>query len=462
MSCYVLNNISLRSWWLVPYAFVQDGSDIMHHLSEEQFSLLKRCDGKTEIEDSEILRSLLYIGIIREAKDGEVTESFRMARAYENRYVPNMALVFTTYCNFNCIHCYEAADNEIIRQQMDFDKCMHVIDEAESCGILNFKITGGEPMMHPHFLDIVQYIYEKGMRIRCIYTNGYFITKEMLDKLQKIDPGLELNISYDGAGFHDWMRGREGAEKGLLEKIKLCVEYGFPVRIATNVNRVNLPALRETLDKMEAMGARELRVLRTSESPRWQHNAGDATMPMEEYYDEMVELCRYYATKERSITLNMWQFARLVSMNKTYSLTAVSCPTSEYSPHRPICSTARSYITVMPDGRIYPCTPSSGVYLSKNETFENVFETGLQPILQESKYLAFNCAGAQRVAEYDKKCASCKFFRQCLGGCRVSAWELNNHRFAHDNFKCAFFENRYDLKLKKALPGYTCLIPVEG
>ena len=233
------------------------------------------------------------------------------------------------------------------------------------------------------------------------------------------------------------------------------------VRIATNVNRVNLPALHETLDKMEALGIWELRVLRTSESPRWQHNAGDTTMPMNEYYDEMVELCRYYASKERSMTLNMWQFARVSSKDKTYSLTAVSCPSSEYSPYRPSCSTARSYITIMPDGSIYPCTPSSGVYLAHNETFENAFETGLKDILQESRYLTANCTGAHRIAEYDSKCGSCKFFRQCLGGCRVSALELNNSLLAHDDFKCSFFENRYDLKLKDALEGYNCLIPVD-
>ena len=183
MGRYVLNQIRLCSWWLLPYAFLREGAERPTRVGEEEFELLRQCDGLTGLSDSPLLQSLLDRGLIRPAEEGETLDRGQMLRSYDNRFVPNLALVITTHCNFNCLHCYEAADNEIVRREMSLSDCRRLIDEASDCGVLRFKITGGEPMMHRHFFDIVQYVYEKGMSVRCIYTNGYFITPEKLDKL---------------------------------------------------------------------------------------------------------------------------------------------------------------------------------------------------------------------------------------------------------------------------------------
>ena len=462
MSRYVLmNQIRLRSWWLIPYAFLRDGDDHPTRLGEEEFNLLRQCDGRTEHTDSALLDSLLRRGLIRSAENGEVTESFRLPRVYDNRFVPSLALTITTYCNFNCLHCYEAADNEIVRHEMSLADCRRIIDEAADCGILRFKITGGEPMMHRHFLDIVQYVYEKGMSVRCIYTNGYFITPDKLERLREIDQQMQINVSYDGAGFHDWMRGKPGAEKDLLEKIRLCVTYGFPVRVSTNLNRVNLPSLYETTDTMEALGVEELRVIRTSETPRWLHHAGDTTLPLEEYFEILIGLCARYASKDRRMKLNLWQFAVIFPESRAYSMMPVACSSADYSPSMPPCATARDYITVLPDGSVFPCSPSSGVYMAHHVTFENALKSGLKPILQDSRYLSVSCLCAHRIAEHDPKCGVCRYFRQCLGGCRVLALALNHDILSHDPSKCVFFENRYDLRLKEALSDYRCLNEVD-
>ena len=49
------------------------------------------------------------------------------------------------------------------------------LDEARECGVNAFTITGGEPMLHRNFMDILTGIYERGMYVEEINTNGYFL-----------------------------------------------------------------------------------------------------------------------------------------------------------------------------------------------------------------------------------------------------------------------------------------------
>ena len=66
---YILNErIALRSWWRVPYAYYVKGVVAARKLTREEFELLSRCDGHSEIEESELLTSLLERGLSLNAK----------------------------------------------------------------------------------------------------------------------------------------------------------------------------------------------------------------------------------------------------------------------------------------------------------------------------------------------------------------------------------------------------------
>ncbi len=464
MGRYILNNIAIRSWWLAPYTYVEGIGEERRHerrLTREEFELLKRCDGEADIPGSELLDSLLERKLLRKAADGEKTDPFLLHRSYDNRLVPCMALYVTERCNFNCLHCYEAVSNERPRREISLEDCRRILSEARECGVQNVTIIGGEPFMHKGLMDIIRCVYENEMTIDRIYTNGFFITEAFLDELRTIDQHILFNVSYDGAGFHDWMRNFKGAEKDLIKKISIAVNKGYRVRAAMTLNRVNRSAAWETLLQMEEIGVHEMRVIRTAESPRWLMNAGDACMSFEEYYDDLTELCRKYAEADRKIILNAFHFAKVIPWAKVYEMAPVKCAASDYKPGMVSCTHARESITVLPDGEVFPCPPSVGEYQAAGLAFGNVLKQGLESMLQDSPYLSFVCRGVHTIRENDSKCASCPYFPQCQGGCRLFAERLSGSTFAHDPSKCAFYENRYDLKIEEALKGYRCLQKVE-
>jgi len=461
---YVLNNIALRSWWLVPRAIIRGIGEehrFANSVSQEEFELLKACDGKTALPPSDVLSGLEQRKLIRPAKEGEETEEFLKHRTYQNRYVPNMGINITERCNFNCLHCYEAVDNQIPRHEMSLERCQSLLKEAKECGIQNIKITGGEPLIHKDFLEIFKCVYENEMTVDRINTNAFFITEELLDEIRAVDQNILFNVSYDGAGFHDWMRNKKGAEKDLLSKIRLLVEKGFSVRAAMTVNRVNQGAAEETMNKMEELGVQEFRLIRTSEVPRWVLNAKDACLTPKEYYDFSVNLLRKYAREDHRIILNIFHVAKANPRTKNLCIPMIRGAVKDFSPDICLCGNARENITVTPTGAVFPCTPSPGTYAAAGFDFGNVFRDGLKSLLQSSKYLSFVCKGVHAISEHDPKCAACKYFKQCMGGCRLFAFGLTGDILSHDPIRCLFFDERYDKKITEVMPGYHLVIPVE-
>ena len=62
------------------------------------------------------------------------------------------------------------------------------------------------------------------------------------------------------------------------------------------------------------------------------------------------------------------------------------------------------------------------------------------------------------------KCANCKYFKACTGGCPALGLLYSNKDFDYfheDITKCYFFENGYYEKVKEELSSYKLLNPLD-
>ena len=85
-------------------------------------------------------------------------------------------------------------------------QAFNLIDQMKECGVLCVDITGGEPLVRKDFLQLVDRILSHKMVIRQIYTNGWMLNERMLEEFERREFKPEINISFDGVGWHDWMR----------------------------------------------------------------------------------------------------------------------------------------------------------------------------------------------------------------------------------------------------------------
>lgn len=462
---YILNpNIALRSWWRVPYAFYIKGRRDAQGLKKEQFDLLRLCDGEHEFTTHELMdiKPLVISGLAMPAEHGERLTEWQRHRDCDNRYFPSLSWMITGRCNFNCLHCFNAADNSPLMSEFSWDEARKLIEEAEGCGINAFTITGGEPMLHRHFLDIIQAIYDHGMYVCELNTNGHFITVDLLQKLKAIDGNIRIKISFDGIGHHDWLRNRAGAEQEALAAIRACIEAGFFVQAQTNVHRGNLDTLLQTAEMLDGMGVEHMRIIRTTEAPRWVQNAGDATLGIGEYYDSMIDFMQAYTAKEHAMSIDIWQVAQLYPKSHSFRARPVECAEGEYRDTFPVCRGNRGMVSVDADGNVVPCHQMSGYYAAHGWKLGNVKEQGLQPLLQQGKYIDEVCTTLADLKEHNSDCANCQYFKYCAGGCRAIALAFTGDKLGTDSAKCKFFKQGYYDKLVQALSGWRNAAPVFG
>lgn len=461
---YILSpNIALRSWRLVPYAFFVKGCNFATGLKKEEFELLLSCDGQTDLPLSDLLLSLAQRGLIRHAGKNETLTPWQQLKVCANRYVPQMNFQITAKCNYNCVHCFNASDNAPLLSEMPYEDVLALLDEAQACGVNAITITGGEPMMHRHFMAIMHAIYERDMFVFDFNTNGYFLTQETLDEFRAMGCDPLMKISFDGIGYHDWMRGRKGAEEDALRAIRLCVDNGFRVKVQYNINKRNLPTLTESIDMLDAMGVREIRLIRTTPAPRWEQNAAGQTFDIGEYYDLALETVKNYTAKPHQADLVIWQAIELYPQEKTYQLKPVKETPVKFRESLPICSSVRGMVAVGANGNVYPCMQMSGWFDGHGIVLGNVKRDGLAAILTEGDYLNFSCQTVKDRITHNGKCGRCPYLKYCFGGCPALAilGSEEGDPLAPDPFKCFFYENGYYDKFISALPGWENLTLME-
>jgi radical SAM protein with 4Fe4S-binding SPASM domain len=137
-------------------------------------------------------------------------------------------------------------------QEMSLEELKKVIDDVAFFKP-NITLFGGEPLLHRHAVDLIDYIKNKDLHCLMI-TNGSLLNTHG-GKL--IESGIdELNVSIDGAGqLHDKIRGMAGLydkiSAGLKEIASLKKEKKIKkplINLQCTINRYNYTFLDQMLD----------------------------------------------------------------------------------------------------------------------------------------------------------------------------------------------------------------------
>lgn len=170
-------------------------------------------------------------------------------------------LYLTNSCNLRCRHCWitpkfedgapgagEAVPVELLRD---------AVREAGPLGLSRAKLTGGEPLLHPGLVEIVDLLTAEGLHMD-METNGTLLTAELARHFkEKTNLGF-ISISLDGvdAATHDRFRGVPGAYDAALKGLAHLRDAGYTnTQIIMSVHRGNLGHLEALLALAVERGA---------------------------------------------------------------------------------------------------------------------------------------------------------------------------------------------------------------
>jgi MoaA/NifB/PqqE/SkfB family radical SAM enzyme len=165
-------------------------------------------------------------------------------------------------CNNHCTFCLDSnAHDGTMRANMDIKV---QIVEGKKRGAERLILSGGEPTMHPNFLDFVRLGKRAGYRKVQTVTNGrMFRYPEFLDTAA--NNGLdEITFSLHGhtAKLHDALVGTPGAFEEETAGLKAALASGrFIVNVDIVINKQNVRHLPEMLETFIGWGVKEFDLL---------------------------------------------------------------------------------------------------------------------------------------------------------------------------------------------------------
>ena len=135
----------------------------------------------------------------------------QLVKSFLSKHLPmtpwNIQLEVTNACNMRCIMCPTNSPVAIERRKnvmLDWDLFVKIIDEAATfprCHII--PQGGGEPMIHPRFLDMLSSIKQKPNLTVGFVTNGSCLKPDVIEEL--IDMGIEeICVSVDAFSPEDF------------------------------------------------------------------------------------------------------------------------------------------------------------------------------------------------------------------------------------------------------------------
>jgi MoaA/NifB/PqqE/SkfB family radical SAM enzyme len=143
--------------------------------------------------------------------------------------------------------------------EISLDKFKKGIREtAELFPIKNIAFTGGEPTLHPHFLDIASYAKNYSENVS-VTTNGFYCTTR--DRIKELlSAGVNrFSFSYHGVGVQDEFTRVKGCEARLRQAIDWLMEEKetnskLYIKIGSLFNGYNIGGVEEVLNYAESKG----------------------------------------------------------------------------------------------------------------------------------------------------------------------------------------------------------------
>lgn len=166
------------------------------------------------------------------------------------RAITYLRISLTDRCNLRCVYCMpkEGLQWQAPEEQLSVEELVRVVETAAQGGVRRIRLTGGEPLVHPKIVEIVQRIASiREIEEVSLTTNAmllerlaYPLAEAGLSRvnvsLDTLDPERFKRITRGGDIGRVW-RGLAAAERAHLAPLKLNTV------IVRGLNADELPAL---------------------------------------------------------------------------------------------------------------------------------------------------------------------------------------------------------------------------
>ena len=282
------------------------------------------------------------------------TQEFLGKRFGESPFPTSIHVEIVSECNERCIHCY--IPHELKTELMDDKFFYRILDQAQEMKLLHITISGGEPMLHPHFVDFIKRCREYDMSVN-VLSNLTLLDENMIREM-KNNPLLSVQTSVYSMRpeVHDGITRHKNSLKKTCTSVRKLIENGIPVQLSCpimNANYDSYKSVQQWAFKQKVPLGFDYSIIAKYNHDKENLNCRVSNEELYEFIaDKMTNDSSYIEDLEKEIADNKKKSA------------------DDY-----ICSVCNSSICISPQGNVYPCVGWSDRIVGNlnHDTLKNIW-----------------------------------------------------------------------------------------
>jgi MoaA/NifB/PqqE/SkfB family radical SAM enzyme len=155
----------------------------------------------------------------------------------------------TTSCNLKCKHCFYQNNNEFSSKHfIEKREAFILINKFKKNGINKLVLTGGEPTIHPDFIEIARFAKNNIKKVT-LCTNGVIKDKNLKDKIIELDfDTYTVSIDSHLEHVHDNFRGKKSSFTSVISFTKLLKKNNKNLSIHISLHKNNIKHIAQTIN----------------------------------------------------------------------------------------------------------------------------------------------------------------------------------------------------------------------
>lgn len=200
--------------------------------------------------------------------------ALRMMQVIPRRLIAPMFVLLdiTSECSLQCGYCYnQSGIAKPVR--MDRSRLFALADEIIRMRVFSVCVCGGEPTLHPHFVDAIRH-FREGNVLGSSITNGWDVDDDLAREMARNLAIVQVTFDGPDAATHDRLRGKGSFDRAIKTVERLKRHGLHQLRVAFTCTRHNIAAFPRMLEFCFDIGADDLRTMQLVPVGRAYRNKG--------------------------------------------------------------------------------------------------------------------------------------------------------------------------------------------
>ena len=224
------------------YAMLEEDGFVVSGKTEEELCRKDKRFSYSSLDPKTVKTD--FTPIIRRAE--KTTQDFLEEHFKDRPHLTSFQIELTSRCNERCVHCYIPNENkcENIEPAFYYD----VLDQCRDMGLLNITLSGGEPMMHPQFIDFLikakDYDFSINILSNLTLLNDEIIAEMKANRLSSV----QVSLYSMKPGIHDSISQLPGSYEKTKNAILRLIENDIPLQISCPTMKQNKDCYADVLN----------------------------------------------------------------------------------------------------------------------------------------------------------------------------------------------------------------------